>query len=90
MSEPLHLRATLNHFGRIAPRRHWSMENHLHEHFHELILVLSGVLETQIRGQCIRGQRGDILYYPRGEWHAEQSTGQESLETLFLAWQWRE
>ena len=90
MSEHPRLRAALNHFGRVPPQLDWQMARHVHHEFHELIVVMSGTLEVTIRGQHLRGQRGDILTYPRGVWHAERSVGPDPLETLFVAWQWRE
>jgi AraC-like DNA-binding protein/mannose-6-phosphate isomerase-like protein (cupin superfamily) len=83
------VRATLNHFGRVAPQVAWQMPHHVHDDFSELILVLGGTLEVAIGGECLRGQRGDLLTYPRGEGHAEHAIGSEPLETLFLAWQWQ-
>lgn len=89
MADPAYLRAILNHLGYIHPQPHWGIANHIHEDFHELIVILKGVLEAEIRGELIRGGRGDILYYPRGEWHTEYAVGEAPLETFFLAWQWR-
>jgi AraC-like DNA-binding protein len=64
------------------------MSRHRHDDFHELIVVVSGVLEVMIEGQQLMGRRGDVLYYPLGTWHAERAVGTRPLETLFLAWQW--
>jgi AraC-like DNA-binding protein/mannose-6-phosphate isomerase-like protein (cupin superfamily) len=74
--------------GRVPPQPHWAMAAHAHPYFHELILVLHGVLETHIHGVTLQGRRGDVLYYPLGEVHAEHSSGDEPLETLFLSWRW--
>lgn len=90
MSESLELRASLNHFGRVSPQLGWQMARHIHPEFNELIVVMSGTLEVTIRGQRLRGQRGDVLTYPRGVWHAERAVGPDPLETLFVAWQWRD
>jgi AraC-like DNA-binding protein len=84
------LRASLNHFGHVPPKVGWGMAEHCHAAFHELILVLRGTLETDIRGHRYQGQCGDVLYYPQGTAHAEQAVGSEPLETLFLAWRWND
>jgi AraC-like DNA-binding protein len=82
------LRAKVNHIGRVAPQVGWSMANHVHDSFHELILVLRGTLETHIRGERLQARSSDVLYYPQGLIHAEQGVGDTPLETLFLAWRW--
>jgi AraC-like DNA-binding protein len=66
------------------------MARHSHPEFNELIVVMNGALQVSIRGQRLLGQRGDILTYPCGVWHTERAVGSEPLETLFVAWQWRE
>jgi len=90
MPKNTQLRAILNHFGRVAPQVNWQMSRHIHHEFNELIVVMRGVLEVTIQGECIRAQRGDVLTYPRGVWHTEKAVGEEPLETLFVAWQWRD
>jgi AraC-like DNA-binding protein len=82
MSDLIHFRA----IGRIRPEPAWSMPLHRHPHFHELLVVLAGRIETRIAGQTLIGLPGDALFYPRGQPHAEQSTGGKPLETLFLSW----
>jgi AraC-like DNA-binding protein/uncharacterized RmlC-like cupin family protein len=89
MSETSGLRAVLTHFGRVSPQVKWHMPRHAHDDFNELIMVVSGTLEVRIQGQRIQGQPGDLLTYPQSVWHAERAVGEEPLETLFLAWQWR-
>lgn len=89
MAETNQLRAVLDHSGHIYPTSHWEMKSHTHTDFHELIVVLNGTIETNIRGKILIGKRGDVLFYPRGEAHAEQATGSEPLETVFMAWRWR-
>jgi AraC-like DNA-binding protein len=89
MSSPL-LRAKLNHISRVAPQVGWSIGQHVHNAFHELILVLRGTLETHIRGERLQAQNSDVLYYPQGIPHAEQAVGDKPLETLFLAWRWND
>ncbi|MCD4753674.1 MAG: AraC family transcriptional regulator [Anaerolineaceae bacterium] len=88
MPDKFELRTTLNHLGRVAPQTGWGMVEHVHADFHEFILVLRGDITTTICGETLRGQRGDVLFYPAGEPHAEKAAGKEPLETLFLGWQW--
>lgn len=89
MDKPLTLRATLHHLGRVAPQVDWYMARHVHNDFHELIVVLGGVLEVRMQDQTYRALRGDVLHYPTGVWHTERAVGKEPLASLFLAWQWR-
>jgi AraC-like DNA-binding protein/uncharacterized RmlC-like cupin family protein len=89
MSEHVGLRAVLTHFGHISPQLKWHMARHAHDEFSELIMVVSGTLEVEIQGQRLFGQPGDLLTYPCTVWHRERAMGEEPLETLFVAWQWR-
>jgi AraC-like DNA-binding protein/uncharacterized cupin superfamily protein len=90
MDKSLTLRATLHHLGRVAPQADWHMDRHVHRDFHELIVVVGGALAVRMRGQTRRALRGDVLTYPVDVWHAERAVGEEPLETLFLAWTWRD
>ena len=89
MAENTSLRAGLTHFGHILPQMKWQMGRHIHHEFNELIMVVSGTLEVRIQGQRILGQPGDLLIYPQHVWHTEKAVGEDPLETLFLAWQWK-
>jgi len=89
MAETKTRRAVFDHLGRVAPQSGWRMDAHVHHEFHELILVLHGGIVTHIRGATYHGQRGDVLFYPARQLHAEQASGSEPLETLFLGWQWQ-
>lgn len=82
------LRAALDHFGRIPPQLDWCVAAHVHHDCHQLIVVLNGAIETQIRGTRIVGRRGDVLYYPKGVEHEERAVGDVPLETLFVGWRW--
>jgi AraC-like DNA-binding protein len=55
----------------------WRFIPHRHLHHHELVLVTKGELEVFIKGQRLLARRGDLLWYPAGEQHREQSTGKE-------------
>lgn len=72
--------------GRVAPMVGWKLGDHSHVDFNEMILVLSGTIETHIAGRVLVGRKGDILLYPRGQVHRERAAGEEPLETLYFAW----
>ncbi len=72
--------------GRVAPQKNWSILWHQHEH-HEIIAVCGGEIHTQLETGSLRGRAGDILFYPRGVAHNEQSVGPHPLHTLFIGWQ---
>ncbi len=88
MDDGHRFRAELRGFGHIAPRPGWQMGWHVHNNSNELICVVGGVIEVEIAGKTFCGQRGDLLYYPQGQWHIEKSVGDEAVELLFLSWQW--
>lgn len=55
----------------------WKFIPHRHLYTHEFVLVTKGELEVLIKGQRLLARRGDLLWYPAGEHHREQSTGKE-------------
>jgi AraC-like DNA-binding protein len=73
-------------YGQVPSLVGWQMANHVHPTFHELIVILNGTLETRIREQTLLGRRGDVFFYPRGEWHAERASGREPFESIFVSW----
>lgn len=73
--------------GRIPPQNNWKFPHHVHQSFHEMILVVHGQIETQIAGQVLRGRKGDVLWYPMQTPHAERSVGREAMETLFVSFE---
>lgn len=62
------------------------MKPHSHDRFHELIVILRGELQADIRNRKIVAAPGEALLYPIGELHEEQALGKEPLETLHVAW----
>lgn len=72
--------------GRIKPAKEWHARLHCHQDNHELIVVVSGRIRTEIAGRVIVGQKGDALFYPRRQAHQEQAIGEEPLETIFFPW----
>jgi AraC-like DNA-binding protein len=69
------------------PIEHWTMPRHVHHDRHELIVVLAGQIRTRIGGRILLGRRGDVLLYPAGEPHQEESIASRPLETYFVSWQ---
>jgi AraC-like DNA-binding protein len=63
------------------------MDAHQHAH-HELIMVLDGMLHVEIRGQAIDAGAGEMLWYPAGVVHREQSDQRRPCETLYVAVDW--
>ncbi len=87
MFEPLVLPATFLHLGHITPRPGWRTDAHLHDDYHQLIVVLDGTIETTIEGRRVTGHRGDLLHYARGVRHSEQALGERLLQLCFIHWQ---
>ena len=73
------------HCGQISPQVGWKLPRHVHDNFHEMILVVRGQIETQIEGQVLLGRKGDVLWYPAGAAHSERAMGRETFETLFVS-----
>jgi AraC-like DNA-binding protein len=70
--------------GRTAPDPTFVMGNHRHPLFHELIVVFRGKCHVQIAGKEILAEKGDVLFYPQGVWHAEQSHPDDPVETYYI------
>jgi AraC-like DNA-binding protein len=62
------------------------MRSHRHPLFHELIVVFRGKCRVQIAGKEILAEKGDVLFYPQGVWHAEQSDPDDPVETYYVSW----
>jgi AraC-like DNA-binding protein len=72
------------HGDEVAPNPRWSMPAHRHS-FHELIVVMSGVIRANVAGQSIRGEAGDLLFYQAGRVHEEASDLKAPVNTFFVA-----
>jgi AraC-like DNA-binding protein len=71
----------LGHQIRLSFARDWVMRRHVHETFHELIVVLAGAMEVRFDDGVVIGARaGDSLCYPCGVAHAERSVDRERLQ----------
>lgn len=73
--------------GRLARREPWRMAAHEHA-FHEMIVVARGAQTADIAGRRLAARPGDVLFYPRGVPHGEESEPGDPLDTLFLGFQW--
>jgi AraC-like DNA-binding protein len=70
--------------GKISATSEWRMKKHFHQEHHEIIVVLKGVIVTEICGQKIRGSAGDVLFYPAGISHEENADENLPLETYYF------
>jgi mannose-6-phosphate isomerase-like protein (cupin superfamily) len=57
---------------------------HVHRDTDETFLIESGEVEVNRGGEVIRGQKGDVLYLPRGVPHAPKAIGTENLTILVI------
>ncbi len=53
--------------------------------FHECIVVLQGRMQVTAAGETITAGAGDVMVYPAGVTHAEQTDPQDPVETMFCA-----
>jgi AraC-like DNA-binding protein len=66
--------------------RDWHMPAHSHSGSHELIVVLSGRIRTEISGRRLDGGAGSALLYPSGNVHEEWAQGGQALITVCIGW----
>lgn len=57
---------------------------HVHRDTDETFLIESGAVEVNRGGDLIRGQKGDVIYLPRGVPHAPKAIGTENLTILVI------
>jgi AraC-like DNA-binding protein len=62
------------------------MPLHRHDNSHEMIIVLSGRIQTRIFGKVIVAGESEALFYPAGAPHEEISLGDVPLRTFCLGW----
>lgn len=72
--------------SRIVPPEHWEMPLHRHDNTNEMIIVLSGRIQTRISGKVLVAGEGEALFYPVGAPHEERSLGEVPLRTFCLGW----
>jgi AraC-like DNA-binding protein len=63
----------------------WKTPEHAHADSGEMILILSGEMETRILDQVVRAPAGSVLVYPRGVPHEERAVG-GPLHMLLVVW----
>ena len=80
------MRIDFKTIGHTPPTVGWGMKPHRHDTIHELIVVLHGQLQVDIRNQRLVAGPGEGLLYPLGETHEEHALGTQPLETLYVAW----
>jgi mannose-6-phosphate isomerase-like protein (cupin superfamily) len=57
---------------------------HVHRETDETFLIESGEVEVNRGGELIRGQKGDVIYLPRGVPHAPKALGTDNLAILVI------
>lgn len=74
----------LLHIGRLHPSPLWRLASHRHV-YHELIVPMRGLLHLQCPSGQFAIEPGDVLIYPAGMPHAEESDPANPLESFFLS-----
>jgi mannose-6-phosphate isomerase-like protein (cupin superfamily) len=57
---------------------------HVHRETDETFLIESGEVEVNRGGELIRGQKGDVIFLPRGVPHAPKAFGPENLTIVVI------
>lgn len=76
--------AVLRGAGHLHPDPQWRVESHRHTN-HELIVIMRGGIQVTAAGEVIQAVTGDILLYPAGVAHAEQTDPSDPVESLFFS-----
>lgn len=71
------------YIGKIKPDVRWHNQFYVHE-YHELIVVLSGIMHVSGREQSLELHTGEAALYPAGVPHWERSDENEPVESCFL------
>lgn len=75
--------ARLLHCGQVAPDPAWHIPRSRHA-YHEMILVLDGVLTVASGGERVKAGAGSVLIYPAGVEHEEWSDARHPLRSLHV------
>ncbi len=70
--------------GRLSAN--WSIPAHSHADHHELVLVVDGQVDMDIRGQRLSTRTGWAKFHPCGTVHAERSVGAAGPHLLIVSW----
>lgn len=64
----------------------WSIPAHSHADMHEMVLVVDGQVDMDIRGQHLATRTGWVKFHPSGVVHAERSVGAAGPHLLIVTW----
>jgi AraC-like DNA-binding protein/quercetin dioxygenase-like cupin family protein len=64
----------------------WCMPPHSHPDLNELVIVVGGQIEVEMRGQRVTGRVGHAQIYPQDVTHVEHNVGSGPLRLLYVAW----
>ncbi|HLL88278.1 MAG TPA: helix-turn-helix domain-containing protein [Tepidisphaeraceae bacterium] len=72
----------------------WALRSHVHERYHELIVLSSGAVEARLDGRAADGgdgavtvRAGESLLYPRGLTHGERAVGGRAVQMVCIAFE---
>lgn len=82
MGSPWH---AIHHIGRLRGAPDWTIEPHSHPH-HELVLILTGEMETVMAGETRRTGPGMVKFHPRGVLHTERCTDPQGVTLVCMSW----
>jgi AraC-like DNA-binding protein len=77
--------ARLHDIGQVRVGPDWYMANHSHQDLHQIIVVNRGATKVIIGGKHIKGEVGDVLFYPKETPHEEWADKRRGMETFFLS-----
>lgn len=70
----------------LFPPRRWAMASHAHDANHELVMVVSGQVETDMAGQITVAGPGVCKFHQHRVPHAERAIGGQAVRLLLVAW----
>jgi len=71
--------------GPLTFAPNWHLAEHRHVGRHEMIIVVSGAIETRIGGKVLLGKPGSTLLYPQEVPHEERSAARVPLRMMYVA-----
>ena len=74
--------------GELPPIPGWHLPAHRHRQFHQLIVVLDGAMRLRTPTEELVARNGDVLFYPAGLLHEENSLPKEPVHTLYFDFEW--
>ena len=64
----------------------WSIPAHSHADFHEMVLVVDGRVDMEIRGQQLASRTGWVKFHPCGVVHTERAVGLSGPHLQLISW----